>query len=420
MLKSRPAYLSAESLEFQIARLRDWSQYTQVPDPVHYLDYLETAHDLARIWIRDGDPGPLTLFPYPKASGAMRALSIVAPRDNARLRAAVGAVLDVSAKRLGEDTFCTKLVLPPPRWKLRQHLYFKFVHRARHNVRKWECEEMIRTDVQAYFPSISIETMLRTLWDADCDRECCRFVVQHILDWQDAVPQLSGLPIGPEPFAILGSFFLEPVDRAMRARATWFLRYMDDMTYGCDHDLAQSNHGYELLDEALADLGLVRSTSKSHPANNPTDALELISRSDLDYIEAYLRRMPGVRTDLATTASHRSFDKNTSPASRLHYLRVVAASHSSRQCGYDALSLAQRETLSGPERTWAVWAYGNSRAYNVTDLADALKREHDPTVRRAGILTLRRADPRFKRDVGRLLAKGDEELHLSADWARAA
>jgi hypothetical protein len=293
MTGSNLTSLRPEVLRHHICTLAEWSRHCQLPDPVHYQDHVDTASELAILWMREGPPDSIELFPYPKASGAMRQLAVVTARDHARLRATTATVAEIAKQKLNDHCYSAKLAAPPPNWNFKSNLYFKFVRAAIKRMKTWDCVGMVRTDVQSYFPSISIEALLRALWDSGCEKESIQFVVQTLLTWQDTCRELRGIPIGPEACALLGTFFLDPVDDVLDLRVRAFFRYMDDIAYLYGQDLAL-DRGYGVLDEALAKLGLKRSEDKTHYAESPSDAIDLMRRRDLAYVEAYIQLMPNV------------------------------------------------------------------------------------------------------------------------------
>lgn len=485
MSDSNLTYLRPEVLRHHICTLAEWSRHCQLPDPVHYQDHVDTAADLALVWRRDGPPDSVELFPYPKASGAMRQLAVVTARDHTRLRASTATVAEIAQQKLNDHCYSAKLAAPPPNWTFKSHLYFKFIHGAIKRIKEWECAGMVRTDVESYFPSISVEALLRALWDSGCDKESIRFIVQTLLTWQDTCRELRGIPIGPEACALLGTFFLDPIDVVLEAKAQAFFRYMDDIAYLYGEDLAQ-DRGYGLLDEALARLGLMRSEDKTHYAESPGAAIDLMRRRDLASVEAYIRLMPnvpigpvkaffdevvmptspvdlqGLRKCLAAFLSakdmHAVYPLLNSPAvfdsdpkgcanylqsfvsnhdvgrsmarrltrldvpaaSRVHMIRVLAATKLDQSVAQSLLTMAGNAAAKIPERVWAVSAYGHANSYNANDVLDALAETRSTDVRRAAILTMRGRRDRGRRYVGHELSKGSEALKLSTDWALAA
>jgi len=484
MTHTYSAYIDPDVLAHHIRAIGPWSAHTQLPDPIDYRDHVETASDLARVWVRDEPPDSIEMFPYPKASGSLRQLAIVSPRDHARLRATSASVAEIAQRRLHEHCYSGKLATPPPNWNFKSNLYFKFVRAAIKGIKNWDCTGMVRTDVQGYFPSISIETLLRALWDSGCDKDSVLDIIQTLLTWQDTCKELRGLPIGPEACALLGTFFLDPVDVALGAHARAHYRYMDDIAYLYGPNLA-NDRGYGVVDQALATVGLTRSADKTKHAQTPAEAIDLMQRRDLAYVEAYVQRIPNVaigpvkaffneavmpsspfdlpglrkclsaflsamdshavypllaapmmfdadpkacanylvkfasNSDVLEGMSSRMKSRLVPPASRVHMIRILAAGGSDRSTGQSLLAMAADSTYKIPERVWAAAAYGNSSAYQLNDLADAL--EGTPyEVRRAGILTVNGRRGRRRHHVARLLAKGSPALELSGDWALTA
>jgi hypothetical protein len=222
-------YITRAILAHHCGPLRPWSYLHQVPDPADYADIADLASEFAWLWVQgDGHPEKALAFSYPKALGDRR-LSLISPRDNVRLRAAAGAVLEMADTVLNpKAVFSARAGTKLPYWTFQTHGYKKFQDAAKREIRDWTFGRMTRSDISNYFGSIPLEKLLQVLWDAECDRESVIFLLQTMLAWADAPGGAPGLAIGPEASAIMGSFFLHPVDTAMSEMVGVRFRYMDD------------------------------------------------------------------------------------------------------------------------------------------------------------------------------------------------
>ena len=79
---------------------------------------------------------------------------------------------------------------------------------------------MCRTDISKYYRSIQIDLLQESLLMNGCDAEAVARVLAVVKFWQEFCG-LHGLPIGPEASAVLGNFFLRPIDDLMATKALY-------------------------------------------------------------------------------------------------------------------------------------------------------------------------------------------------------
>jgi hypothetical protein len=133
------------------------------------------------------------------------------------------------------------------------------LRRARHLARRMASASLVvRTDVAAFYPSVTPSTANRALLDVGAEGADARLAAAMLEGWgSDGYP---GLPIGPAGSAVLANAVLRPVDRAV-ASSPW-LRWVDDYLIA-----VPSRSGVEeileRLDESLDGLGLWRSVPKT-------------------------------------------------------------------------------------------------------------------------------------------------------------
>jgi hypothetical protein len=364
-------------------------------------------------------------------------------------------------------------------WRFKSHSYYKFIRDVKKAIREWTFSGMVRTDVHDFFPSLQAEGILRSLWDSGCDQPSAISFVNAMMECEDR-RVCKGMAIGPEASAVVGTYYLLPVDSAMAAASCDEYRYMDDIIYLHPGHLTKDG-GLAILDEALGAVGVKRSSDKTHRADNPIDALALVERFDLAYVVAYMRRIPGVSIDVvkevfdelidavpldvpalrsclnALSSSHdphavqalvertelfdadprmaadylrmlppsellatelwKQLEGRTLEATRLHLLRSIECHGAASNVGVDLLDHATSEDELAPVRAWAITAYGRSYGYNTFDLLEATRTVESADVRRAAILTLRRAELVGRKYAARMLAQDSPDLALSASWA---
>lgn len=117
---------------------------------------------------------------------------------------------------------------------------------------------LLRTDVAAFYPSVTPSVMFRSLRRADTPVDDARTAADMLAGWgSEGYP---GLPIGPPGSAVLGNAVLIAVDEALEPML--FLRWVDDYLVGVTSE-RQAAEATERLDEALSGLDLRRSSAKT-------------------------------------------------------------------------------------------------------------------------------------------------------------
>ena len=120
---------------------------------------------------------------------------------------------------------------------------------------------MCRTDIESYYPTVDIERLRSVLQESRCLESAALLILKVLGQWQSH-DSLRGIPIGPEVSAIIGNFFLHPVDRLLEAKGYEHLRWSDDiLIFG--PTLARCQGSMAVLDEVLSDLHLTRSVKKT-------------------------------------------------------------------------------------------------------------------------------------------------------------
>ncbi|MGH2722927.1 MAG: RNA-directed DNA polymerase [Actinomycetota bacterium] len=117
---------------------------------------------------------------------------------------------------------------------------------------------VLRTDVAAFYPSVTPRVLARAVRSAGVEPREARRVADLLEGWgSEGYP---GLPIGPHASAVMANAVLRQADRAV-ARFP-FLRWMDDYLVAVPSQRA-AVEVLDLLDAALAALGLSRSEPKT-------------------------------------------------------------------------------------------------------------------------------------------------------------
>src|SRR5438128_9048216 len=91
---------------------------------------------------------------------------------------------------------------------------------------------MVRADVRECYPSIRPLVVERTLLRLGCRADA----VRTLRAWLERLEEhgARGLPIGPDPSAILANAVLAPADRAFREGSSPHVRWVDDVWAGAE------------------------------------------------------------------------------------------------------------------------------------------------------------------------------------------
>ena len=129
-------------------------------------------------------------------------------------------------------------------------------------------EAILLADVRACYANIGPRSVRSALERLGCAPACASRVVETIQAFQDdGVP---GLPIGPEPSAVLANAVLAHVDERLRVAGYRHLRWVDDV-FVFAWGRTSIDRALEVLEEALADLGLGLAERKTRVVDDPAD-----------------------------------------------------------------------------------------------------------------------------------------------------
>ena len=119
-------------------------------------------------------------------------------------------------------------------------------------------EVTIRTDVRAFYPSVTPGGAFHTLERAGVDREVAAVAAEMLDGWGSE--GYAGLPIGPPGSAVIANAVLHGVDQTLRPLPC--LRWVDDYLIGLQEE-RQIAEVLDRLDTALDSIGLERSVPKT-------------------------------------------------------------------------------------------------------------------------------------------------------------
>src|SRR5437867_10933280 len=159
------------------------------------------------------DREPPQFLSIPKRSGGVRRLTVLGPEDARAYGAEVARASGTIERALGPEVFANRarpgrrFALEPwgPAWR-------RFV-RARQSLVSTG-RVVVKADVRECYPSIHPKVVERMLLRLGCRARDVGMLRRWLDGFQDL--GVSGLPIGPEPSAVLANAVLAPVDGALR------------------------------------------------------------------------------------------------------------------------------------------------------------------------------------------------------------
>jgi len=202
---------------------------------------------------------PPALVVVPKPGGGVRRLAILAPADDAAYRRAVARLSEMLERVLGPEVAANR-VAPGPGLRLRPWRAERRAFAGARLALLGGAAVVVKADVRECYPSIRPEAVDRALiglgaWSSDV------VAIRRILE-RFGGEGILGLPIGPDPSAVLANAVLARADHAVRAAGSRHVRWVDDVWAVARNE----RHAGELLDrlrETLAVIGLSLNDAKT-------------------------------------------------------------------------------------------------------------------------------------------------------------
>ena len=203
---------------------------------------------------------PPQLVPVPKANGT-RWLTLLDPVDEAEFRATVAPLAPRLDGQLQPGVIANRLRPASRSW-------FEPWRSARSRFRSLARERLaqpgmlvLRTDVRECFGRIRPEIVEQSLLRAGCHPSEIG-AVRRLLD-RFAAAGVPGLPIGPQPSAVLAGSVLAYADEALAHEHVAHLRWVDDFLVFSLSE-AHARRALDRLHDALGRLGLDIAAEKTH------------------------------------------------------------------------------------------------------------------------------------------------------------
>ena len=197
------------------------------------------------------------VVPFPRPDGGVRWIARIDPSDARDYTLAVATIAPSIEGALAAGVMANRVVgrgsarcttLEPWRPALRE-----FRRSAARMRRPSEGAWTLVLDVRECYASISTTAVETSLLDLGCDRAKVRSLLRLLERFgEDGV---RGLPIGPDPSAILANAVLSAADRAIERSGARFVRWVDDYVVAASTE-RNARRALDAAGECLASLGL--------------------------------------------------------------------------------------------------------------------------------------------------------------------
>jgi Reverse transcriptase (RNA-dependent DNA polymerase) len=198
-----------------------------------------------------------------------REVTVLHPALDARYTALVSAVALRVDGELSRSVAANRVVaacIDPPRLVLRSFRNERVVfgRRLAGLARRAPC--LLFADVRECYRSIAPDVVGSSLRSLGCDGRSVDAIVTFLQALQDR--GVEGLPVGPDPSAVLANAVLAEADRALERLGAPHLRWVDDLVVGVDGS-RRATTVLEGIREALARIGLHLNDAKTRLVLDP-------------------------------------------------------------------------------------------------------------------------------------------------------
>ena len=216
----------------------------------------------------EGPADQIATIEVPKAGGGIRTLTVLGPRDLRRYEAAVAAVVPAVERSLGDVAVANRA--RPVAAGLRIEPWPRARDRYRRQVASATTGPFRAAfvgDVRDCYGSITHGEVSRALRCIGAHEDDVRAVVEMLRGFEER--GVHGLPIGPQPSAVLANAVLAPVDRAVAGAVDGpVLRWVDDVVAFAT-DRQRARRAADVFGQTLVELGLAPHESKSMTIDDP-------------------------------------------------------------------------------------------------------------------------------------------------------
>jgi hypothetical protein len=199
----------------------------------------------------------------------VREVTVLHPALSARYTALVAAVAHRVERGMSRSVASNRVAaasVDPPRLVLRSFREERaaFGQRLAGLARGTPC--LLFTDVRECYPSIAPDVVSSSLRALGCDGASADAVIAFLHALQDR--GIEGIPVGPDPSAVLANAVLAEADRALERLGAHYLRWVDDLVMAVEGS-EEATAVLDVLSEALDRVGLRLNDGKTRLVFDP-------------------------------------------------------------------------------------------------------------------------------------------------------
>ncbi|MGH2660101.1 MAG: RNA-directed DNA polymerase, partial [Actinomycetota bacterium] len=244
-----------------------------------------------------------SLVPAPKPGG-VRWLSALDAATTSTYAAVVARVAPLVEGALGDEVVANRVALagPGPPF-LRLHPWRRPRARFLMTARRMSVAAgtLLVADVHRCYPSIGPELVGDTLVRLGCEGSDVHDVVA-VLEAM-TLAGVPGLPIGPDPSAVLANAVLAPTDHALRAMGVRHLRWVDDFWVFAP-DPGAGEAALRQLGTSLGEADLTLAEEKTRLIDRPEDIVATVARGRVSLVGPRYHRRADAHPLSGVTRAH--------------------------------------------------------------------------------------------------------------------
>jgi hypothetical protein len=209
----------------------------------------------------------------PKPGGGVRTLSLLDPADASDLTSALERVAHRIEGSIGPEVMANRVRGPNLELAPWRPARARWVDGIDRRLRAPRPPVIVLADVRDFYPSIGVASLTSALLGTGVPMRDLAPILS-ILGWfrEDGV---QGLPIGPEPSAVLANAILVAGDRALSGSGTPHMRWVDDIVAFAG-DGRHAIRATDALRRALGSVGLDLHDAKTRVICDPAEARALL------------------------------------------------------------------------------------------------------------------------------------------------
>jgi hypothetical protein len=252
---------------------------------------------------------------------SIRALTALPPNEAIAYTGSVARIAPRIEAALGAEAIANRVVMADPvrpALRLEPWRSARSRFRARLRTLATSAGTVVMADVRACYASISPSAVGTALRSLGCDPSAVAEIMRLLAAFEDR--GITGLPIGPDPSAVLANAVLASVDRALGEAGIAHLRWVDDVI--AVPSWGRAARVLDVLERSLGALGLELAERKTrilmHPSALDTSLPDLVSSGNraTATLRADAHPVPGLPGPHAGASEDGGVDPRRRPARR--------------------------------------------------------------------------------------------------------